>query len=183
MSPEIVIGFFTYQGSKGWPQRWIHTPVQCEPDSGWYQKFRSDGRDLSAGCRWGYLPSLAISLWVASWFLAIRNWLKPERRMLSNHTIISPLGIIFDTLWISSEIFNLIFDTVKPSVTSCGGDVHKFIASGFKLCSLLLVLDVLLFHCVECHLVLLWQQQGEQSTYSWLLGNLQISEIPVQVCF
>jgi len=85
--------------------------------------------------------------------------------MLSNHTIISPLGIIFNTLWISSEIFSLIFDTVKPSVTSCSGDVRKFIAPGFTLCSLLLVLDLALFHCVECHLVLLWQQHGGQNIY------------------
>lgn len=97
--------------------------------------------------------------------------------MLSNQSIISPLGIIFETLWISSEIFSLVFDTVKPSVTSCSGDVHKFIAPGFKLCSLLLILDLSLFHCIEHHLVLLWQQHGGQSTYSWPLAALQISEI------
>lgn len=85
--------------------------------------------------------------------------------MLSNYTIISPLGFIFDALWISSETFSLVFDTVKPSVTSRGDDVREFIAPGFKLCSLLLGLDFLLFHCIESHLVLLWQQPGGQSTY------------------
>lgn len=85
--------------------------------------------------------------------------------MLSNHTIIFPLGIIFVTLWISSEIFSLLFDTVKPCVTSCGGDVHKFIGPAFNPCSLLLVLDLLHFHCTECYLVL-WQQKGGQSTCS-----------------
>ena len=68
--------------------------------------------------------------------------------MLSNRTVISPLGIIFDPLWIASEIFNIVFDTVKLSVTSCGGDVRKFIAPGLKLCSLLLVLDLLLFRYI-----------------------------------
>lgn len=102
--------------------------------------------------------------------------------MLSNQTIISPLDTIFDTLWISSEIFCLGFDTVKPSVTSCSGDVHKFIAPGFKLCSLLLGLDLLPFCCTECHRVLLRQQHGGQSTSSRPLGILQISEIPMQGC-
>lgn len=114
---------------------------------------------------WGCLHSLIIFFWVAPWFLAIRNWFRPQRRMLSNHTMLFPLGIIFVTLWISSEIFSLLFGTVKPSVTSCGGDVRKFIAPAFNPCSLLLVLDLLHFHCAECHLVL-WQQQWGQSTCS-----------------
>lgn len=46
---KLFIGFFTYQGSKQQPQGWIQTPVQCEPDDGWYQKLWSDGRDLCVG--------------------------------------------------------------------------------------------------------------------------------------
>lgn len=129
-------GFCTAQISKEWPQEWIHTsdlPGSVFWASQQCQKIQADGRDLGLGCHEAACPPLVLPCRMHLDFKLLGT---SSCRTLSNHS----LGIVLVAVY-SQKDSAVFFDTVKPSAHFCGGIVCTFIAPGFHLYSLWLVLD------------------------------------------